>query len=138
MTAAGPHHSLGGDDEDDFDFDREIGAFDARSLDAQASQLLGDFEKETAREDHLVKLSEADKAQQHRDDRIPELDALLAEDDEVHEAEQKADAMRRELEHGTEGAGAGASAGADKGGGTVFEMGDLLEPEEVPRSRGTS
>lgn len=132
MTAAGPHHSLGGDDEDDFDFDRESGAFDARSLDARASELLGDFEKESAREDHLVRLSEADKAQQHRDDRIPELDALLAEDDEVREAEQKADAMRRELERGTEGAG----AEGDKGAGAL--LGDLLEPEEASRSRGTS
>lgn len=132
VTAAGPHHSLGGDDEDDFDFDRESGAFDARSLDARASELLGDFEKESAREDHLVKLGEADKAQQHQDDRIPELDALLAEDDEVREAEQKAEAMRRELERGAQG------AGADKGGGALLEMGDLLEPEEAAQSRRTS
>lgn len=132
VTAAGPHHSLGGDDEDDFDFDRQSGAFDARSLDAQASELLGDFEKESAREDRLVKLSEADKAHQHQDDRIPELDTLLAEDDEMREADQKAEAMRRELEDGAKAVGAGEE------GGALLEMGDLLEPEKASHSRGTS
>ncbi|GAA5863658.1 hypothetical protein JCM3774_001205 [Rhodotorula dairenensis] len=124
-TAAGPHHSLGGDDND-LDFDGDADAFDAKSLKGHASELLGDFEEESAREGHLVKLSEADKAQQQDDDRIPELDALLAQDDEVRETEQKAEEMRREMELGKDGSKAGRG---------LAETGDLLDTEDnSPRS----
>ncbi|GAA5985937.1 hypothetical protein JCM10908_006340 [Rhodotorula pacifica] len=125
-TAAGPHHSLGDDDFDatadaDYIFDA-----DARSLDAQASELLGDFEADSAREDHLVKLSEADKAHQHDADRIPELDALLKEDDELRETERKAEEMRRELERGKK-SGESGGGGASLSEGPLVEMEDLLD-----------
>lgn len=119
-TAAGPHHSLG---DDDLDFDNDADAFDAKSLNGRASELLGDFEEESAREGHLVKLSEDDKAQQHDHDRIPELDALLAQDDTVLETEQRADEMRREMESGAEGRTTARGHA---------EMGDLLDSGDAP------
>lgn len=76
---------------------------DARSLDAQASELLGEFEEESARDDHLVRLTAADKTHQHDADRIPELDQLLAQDDEVKETERKAREMQQELDVGAHG-----------------------------------
>lgn len=88
LSVAGPsapHHSLGPDDDS---------PRSSADLDAQAAELLGDFD------DPVQRLSESDKAHQHDADRIPELDQLLEEDERLRRTEEKAHALERELEQG--------------------------------------
>ncbi|BGP26354.1 nucleotide-sugar transporter [Rhodotorula toruloides] len=84
-SPSAPHHSLGRADDS---------PRSSADLDAQAAELLGDFN------DPVQRVSESDKAHQHDADRIPELDQLLEEDERLRRTEEKASALERELEDG--------------------------------------
>ncbi|GJN92516.1 hypothetical protein Rhopal_005546-T1 [Rhodotorula paludigena] len=88
-NAEAPHHALGSASDSDDDY---------ADLDAQAAELLGDFDAQDAEAHSLQRLSENDKAHQHDRDRIGGLDELVEEDEAVREAERRTEALEREFE----------------------------------------
>ncbi|GAA6038440.1 hypothetical protein JCM8097_007653 [Rhodosporidiobolus ruineniae] len=105
-TPAAPHHSLGDDDLDD-DASSSTGStlrssFDR--LDAQAAELLGDFDDPSSLSaHHLHRESEQAKAHQHDADRIQGLEGMVRQDESVLETERRLERLEEELEGGTHG-----------------------------------
>ncbi|GAA5989924.1 hypothetical protein JCM11641_002812 [Rhodosporidiobolus odoratus] len=90
---AAPHHALG----DDSSSPSRQSSFD--QLDAQAAELLRDFDDPSAPSSHhLRRESESSKPHQHDTDRIADLDSLLRQDDGVREAEWRLGRLEQELE----------------------------------------
>ncbi|GAA5859439.1 hypothetical protein JCM8547_006822 [Rhodosporidiobolus lusitaniae] len=102
-----PHHSLGTSDSDADDADSTLPSSSRRSsfdrLDAQAAELLGDFDDPV----YVHRESESAKAHQHDQDRIEGLDEMLRGDEELVETERRLDQLEAELEGGGGGGGHG-------------------------------
>ncbi|BGP18370.1 hypothetical protein JCM10213v2_006436 [Rhodosporidiobolus nylandii] len=99
VDSSAPHHSLG---DDDSPSSSRRTSFDR--LDAQAAELLGDFDDPSSPlSHHLHRESEAAKAHQHDGDRIAGLDSLVRQDESVLETERRLDELETELEGGRAG-----------------------------------